>query len=933
MKRRFHTVSVCLALAASCCAWTGAASLYDGFVKPSTDFGPQTWWHWMNGNVSKEGIVADLDALAAIGVSGVHIFDAGCDIPAGPLKFNSPEWFETVKFAVEEAQKRRMKVILPNCSGYSVAGGPWIAADNAMKTVSYTVRDVTGPAKLDVALDAPWDPVGFYEDIAVLAYPVPAAELPTMEAAGVKIASRTDDKTCEWTFDFDSPYAASDLSFRMLGRGWTTRCTLSVETADATGAWREVLRREIYAIHDGQAIRNLRDFAFAETAAAKWRVRFAFAGGAKAFPVSDVRLSRAGRVGNISEWAWFARDDIELSPVRARADQVVPLASVRNLTARTDKSGRLRWDVPAGTWRIVRMGYAANGKCCHPASECGVGFECDKLSKRGIGVHFDAYVGRLCDVLGPKLCGKVRYGFTGVLIDSWEAGTQNWTQGFEREFRARKGYDLVPYLPILTGAVVDGAEATERVLKDYRDVISQMFAENFSDEFARKCHERGLEFWTEAYGTFPSTEELYGRSADVDMTEFWVRLLKVAPSTERLVPLVARRAHRKNPRGIVASESFTGWPTEARWTQDPFSLKARGDVKYAQGVNRVVYHRYAHQPWTNPTYWPGMTMGQWGIHFERTETWWYEAKDWITYQTRCQYLLQQGAFVDEKGGDGLWWTHRRLDDGTDVFFVATGVEEAKELEVALPCAGRSPELWDAENGARCRPREWRAAGGVTTVRLRFPPAGSAFVVFPAVATDALPCEKAYREISRQAVGGPWNVSFEAPYPAPAPIVLDALRSLAEHAEPDVRHFSGKAIYRRAFDFDRAAAADGARVLLDLGVVKNLATVVVNGREFPVCWRPPFRVDVTDALKSGRNELEVRVTNLWVNRLIGDEEKAPDVKWNGPRLAEIPAWVKEGKASPTGRNTFTTWRHWRKGDPLLPSGLLGPVELVVENLVK
>ena len=124
---------------------------------------------------------------------------------------------------------------------------------------------------------------------------------------------------------------------------------------------------------------------------------------------------------------------------------------------------------------------------------------------------------------------------------------------------------------------------------------------------------------------------------------------------------------------------------------------------------------------------------------------------------------------------------------------------------------------------------------------------------------------------------------------------------------------------------------GVRVVLDLGDVKNLAAVKVNGRTYPTLWRPPFRVDVTDAWSS-TNQIAVRVATLWPNRLIGDEKLPPDCEWRGRGLAKIPEWVEKGLPSPTGRHTFTTWRLWNKDEPLLPSGLIGPVrQLVVEDL--
>ena len=195
------------------------------------------------------------------------------------------------------------------------------------------------------------------------------------------------------------------------------------------------------------------------------------------------------------------------------------------------------------------------------------------------------------------------------------------------------------------------------------------------------------------------------------------------------------------------------------------------------------------------------------------------------------------------------------------------------------------------------------------------------------------------------VAGPWNVSFPAGWDAPANTTFDTLIPWNEHPDNGVKYFSGTATYRKRIPCEKALAlaTSGDRVMLDLGVVKNFAEVTVNGKKFPVLWRPPFRVDITDALTGAGNsgceaqaiDLEIKVTNLWPNRLIGDDRLyADDCAWNGvPRrgvkefgVREIPQWVKEGKPSPTGRHTFTTWRHWSKEDDLLPSGLIGPVIL-------
>ena len=889
---------------------------------------PEVWWHWMNGNVSRDGIVADLDAMAAVGLGGVTIFDAGCAIPPGSLSFNTPEWFDTVKFAVAEAAKRKMRVCLANCSGYSTAGGPWIAASNSMKTVCYTLTDVEGGRPFAATLPAPPNPHGFYEDIAILAWPVPPAERHTMEAAGAEVTVRTNGaQEVAYDITFPRDYRASMWECRLLGPGgWheSADATLACEAAD--GTWLTLSREELYAREQGQDDVNLRAFQFPETSARRWRLTVAFRNApARRYTFGDVRLSRAARLSNIANKALFVCTRTATRPTVAAPDQIVRRTAVRDLTSSFDPAtGRLAWEVPSGTWRVMRIGYAANGKQCHPASANGVGFECDKLAKSGVDAHFDAYLARMCDHLGPSLAGNVQYGFNNVLVDSWEAGSQNWTQGLEREFARRRGYDLTTWLPVLTGAVLDGVLESEKFLSDFRDVIANLFAENFADELARKCHSRGLKLSLEAYGTFPSTPELYGRAEDITMTEFWIK--PDQPIDDALVRLVTERAHRTPGGKIIGAESFTAFPKDGRWRQDPFSLKATGDHMYALGVNRIIYHRYAHQPWTNPPRVPGMTMGHWGTHYERTETWWFDQTEWIAYQTRCQALLQAGTFVDDCRGGETLWTHRRYADGTDGFFVARNNGEAETFKLVLPVTGRVPEIWDPETGTVALVSDWFEYNGKTHLKLAFKPSGATFVMFrPAPTAGARPIREE-QEVAARTLEGPWDVSFDAPYPdAPSPIVMTNLASLATHENSEVRYFAGHATYRQTA-VDAEPRRPSTRVVLDLGDVKNLATVTVNGRTYPPLWRPPFRVDVTDAW-SVTNRIAVRVATLWPNRLIGDEQLPPDCEWRGG-LVKIPEWVVKGERSPTGRHTFTTWRLWKKDEPLLPSGLIGPVRRLV-----
>jgi len=228
--------------------------------------------------------------------------------------------------------------------------------------------------------------------------------------------------------------------------------------------------------------------------------------------------------------------------------------------------------------------------------------------------------------------------------------------------------------------------------------------------------------------------------------------------------------------------------------------------------------------------------------------------------------------------------------------VVTAADPAAELRAG-------PDDQPVVEAAKAGRYELRTAGGKTkTVELPAPPA---------------PVE----------IGGPWDVAFEPARGGPAAIRFDRLEDWAKRPEPGIRHYAGTAVYRTTFDGPAANAPGAAapRHYLDLGDVAVMAEMKLNGKDLGILWKPPYRVDVTGVLRAKANELEVRVVNLWINRLIGDEELPEDSERNANgTLKAWPAWVLEGKPSPAGRLSFTSHRLWKKGDPLVPSGLIGPV---------
>ena len=985
----------------------GALSLAGGFRNPPASARPQVWWHWINGNVSREGITADLESMAEIGIGGACIFDAGCGLPPGPVAFDSKDWYDALKFAAREARRLGLELTVANCSGWSTAGGPWVSPSNSMKTVVWTERRIEVERSTVCRLPRPNSPFGFYEDIAVVACPVPLASrdplpepsvLPQIPDTGFQLSSGTN----EFLLSYPHPVSVRHVRIRAKsGYAWLARLRVMLEASDDGRDYRKIGERDLTVtsgfVHDeSEQCFTLPD----RTGGRFFRMRISPLN-QTAYSLYDVGLGSEARISDagfktLRIWGRGQADAGTLA-----ASEVPALKDLRILKVSKGEDDTLACRVPPGNWRVFRFGYRANGRRNHPASARGGGLEVDKFSADAVSGHFDAYVGKVCHHLG-ELAGHGNTGVTGVLIDSYEAGSQNWTRGLEREFRRRKGYDLLPFLPVFAGVPVDGFAASERVMSDFRDVLSELFAEGFGGTMARKCHERGLRLHVEPYGNGPFRELQYARCADVLMGEFWACPGNGASTLDSL-KMPASAAHLLGRR-IVAAEAYTAAETAGRWQKDPFGLKAQGDRAYAKGVNRIVYHRFVHQPWTDPHLAPGLTLGKYGIHFERTVTWWRFAKPWIDYQSRCQYMLQagspcadvlvwrgddmpdaedpvrlpegydwdicdsdmlegatrrEGRIVMPGGGeyrkivglqeiksgwkpdfppdflclsgarkDLMTWTHRRGPEGEDCYFVAIPNPQSGEYVLSFRQTGRIPELWDPEQGVIQVPRVWNEKDGRTVVHVSLRPSGSLFVVFRSRGAEDLPVEGVLAERTVQRISGPWRLSFPPGWDASERVVLTNLISWTELPNDADRHFSGTAAYDTHFTV--VSKAEGVRYVVDLGEVKNLARVTINGVRYDPLWRPPFAQDVTESLRVGRNDMKVEVVNLWPNRLIGDESKEPDRRWNGNGrsvgILEVPKWVGRGERSPTGRLSFSAWRHWMKDDALLPSGLLGPVTL-------
>ncbi|MCB0657357.1 MAG: hypothetical protein KDC57_14530 [Saprospiraceae bacterium] len=328
---------------------------------------------------------------------------------------------------------------------------------------------------------------------------------------------------------------------------------------------------------------------------------------------------------------------------------------------------------------IQRFGYTSLGTENRSAPETGVGLECDKYDPQAVAFHFDKMITPLLPYLEPL----AQKGMMALEIDSWEVGMQNWTGGFEKEFERRNGYDLLPYLPAMTGKVVGGADLTDRLLWDVRRTQADMLADNYYGQMAALCHAHGIHAYFEPYDRGPMEELQIGIRGDLSMGEYWFGLSTIFQNNltmRRTCKLASSVAHISGQR-IVGVEGLTAEPEAARWQEYAFAMKPVCDKMFTMGINRILVHRNAHQP--HPTAVPGMTMGPWGIHFDRTNCLWEANKGWITYLTRCQSMLQHGLFV----ADFAYFTGEDPGVYTEVLPIDLHPE---------PLAGYDYDLIDAE---------------------------------------------------------------------------------------------------------------------------------------------------------------------------------------------------------------------------------------------
>ena len=647
----------------------------DQFLKPDKVFYPETWFHFIGGNVSYEGITADLEAIAQAGISGVHFFHGqqGGKWPATgeDIECMSEKWEDAVKFVAEESKRLGLRFTVQNCPGWAMSGGPWIKPENAMRILVSSSQVVNGSEKIAASLAQP-QPSGEewrdYRDIAVLAFPTPA---------GGAVACPTPTKVVgSGSYDWQRPVAKNQnitLSPALDKTNWveltydkpTVIRTLqlsSVQGFNHNMCYDPDVTIRLYAyMADGNRVKvldapmpqsNWQDGATMSLAckvaegAVRYRVEI---DNQYNMNVSRINLlSMAMKNSWESEAGWTLRslertgDDL-MQPTEAylKSDQILDVSQYMS------SDGKFEWQAPsAGDWTILRLGHVNAGRKNAPAPPSGTGWECDKLSTEGPEAHFEGYVGMLSEgVLKDGLLG-------GLLLDSWECNTQTWTVKMEEEFERVAGYELREWLPAVIGYVIDDPETTSRFLLDWRTTIGDLYANKFYRRMAELGHEKGLSvmYETAAGDVFPADILEYFKYADVPMCEFWHPFSNGYVGDLNFKPIKptasAARIYGK-PR--VNAESFTSF--NLTWDEHWQMLKEVADFNAVEGVTHNVFHTYTHNPQIDYLK-PGTSFGaKIGTPFLRGQTWWQYMPEFTTYLARCSYMLERGRAVS----DVLWY--------------------------------------------------------------------------------------------------------------------------------------------------------------------------------------------------------------------------------------------------------------------------------------
>jgi len=675
------------------------------FQNPPRSARPYVWWHWIDGNITKDGIRKDLEWMDRIGIGGFHQFDAGGAMMQGvrhiveQVPYLGDAWKDAFSYAIHFADSLGMEIGIASAPGWSSTGGPWVEPADGMKKLTWRTLEVTGGSRQTIQMPEPYRNIGrflngdpglyapvfetiypWYQDIAVLAVRMPEGERSLTEM-GASVSSSGGSFTVGQLSNADlldgtelpsNPSGTHSWIQYSFPEAVTVRAlTLSAGEAQDLFALSGEDGNYLMASDDGVTWRKVcpvpscdvqrLTMDIPETTAMHFRLMVAnpvpvlgyaalFGVGVETPTGTNIHewvLHNVYKVNHAEEKAGFATS-MELADY-ATPDTESPVSEVIDLTSRMKEDGSLDWDVPAGKWRIYRFGASLTGKQNHPAPVEATGLEVDKLDPDAWSRYFHKYLDMYKEAAGGLLGSR---GIQYLMVDSYEAEQMTWTPRMAEAFKEARGYDLIPWLPALAGEIVGSTEETEGFLFDWRETLGELFAANY-DRINGIISEYGMKGrYTESHEggrVYVGDGMDLKRSADVPMAAIWTVDADESVHYQADIRESASVAHIYG-QNLVAGETFTsnGMLGDAyKWY--PGSLKEIADIAMLSGLNRFIIHESAHQP--SDEHKPGMGLLIFGQWFNRHETWAEYAKYWIDYLARSSYMLQQGKSV----ADILWY--------------------------------------------------------------------------------------------------------------------------------------------------------------------------------------------------------------------------------------------------------------------------------------
>ncbi len=673
---KMNTTALLACLLALVGAMTAGALEPSSFKTPPAAAKPACWWFWGESVTTEHGITQDLEAMKRVGWGGVVLYEQVFSDAPDAYKSLSPEFMARVRFAAAECARLGMSLEVNVGPGY-VAGGPWITPELGQQRLVSSELQIEGGQKFSKKLPQPPTKLGFYREVAVLAFPSragsEAVHPPTLtcEPAGlelsvmfacdgkkVRIPPAPKGQSTLIQMDYGKPFTARSLAFSQrpnskglivatqvpgnwsddnYGQGVRPHPPLGqLEASDDGVKWESVCTLPQLGFQmDGRERQTL---AFPARTARYFRLNLHDWGRNAQYKDDDLYLGIIELSGEarMDQWEVKSANHIDFAnpdhtPTYSKSEVIDP-ATIVDLTARLGTDGTLEWDAPPGRWTILRFGRTATGAYVKHGRPESKGLECDKMSAKAAEVQFENYVGRILKEV-KKVPGA---RLAGINIDSAEMGSQNWTADFAEQFQKRRGYDLRRFLPTMAGRVVESPEQSDRFLTDVRRTCADLIADLYYGEFQRLCHANNMTVMAQTGIATPMPmDDVQAKGhVDIPMCEFWFS----QPDGTLESKETSSAAHVYG-LPIVAAESFTGSPADVT----PAKIKPLADNALALGVNRFVVLAYVHQPWDDRK--PGVTEERFYLPYQRHNTWWeYSGGFWNTL-ARSAYMMQQGQPV------------------------------------------------------------------------------------------------------------------------------------------------------------------------------------------------------------------------------------------------------------------------------------------------